>query len=217
MNKKFERIKILIWDFDGTLYKPNPALFRNVREAEYRVISEHMHWPRGKVLNEFNRVWPKQEQSATEAVARIAGITTVAAAIEMESYYDRRPFLSRDERLVRLFSDLSTFTHYLLVNGVRKKIEEALEVLGVATSTFRSIVTSELVGVNKPNIAGFKFIVKQTGWPPSEHLMIGDRLRIDLVPAKELGMRTCLVWSQSSDTTADICLPTVYDVANLLR
>ncbi|MBI3385743.1 HAD family hydrolase [Candidatus Gottesmanbacteria bacterium] len=217
MDKRFDDVKILIWDFDGTLYKPNPALFHKVREAEYRVIAERMHWPKEKVITEFNRVWPKLARSATEAVARIAGITTVEAAIEMESYYDRRPYLSHDRKLIGLFSKLSHFTHYLLVNGIRKRIEESLNVLGMPVSTFADIVTSESVGVNKPNPAGFKFILAKTTLPSSQHLMIGDRPAVDLAPAKKLGMQTCLVWAKSSAAYVDVILPSVYDVANLLR
>jgi FMN phosphatase YigB (HAD superfamily) len=45
--------------------------------------------------------------------------------------------------------------------------------------------------------------------------MIGDREAVDLVPAKAVGMHTCLVWSEIKSTIADITLPDVYRVADI--
>ena len=59
--------------------------------------------------------------------------------------------------------------------------------------------------------------MKKTGLPPEAHLMIGDRELVDLAPAKNLGMHTCLVWSDKKSTIADATLLTVYDVAAMLQ
>jgi FMN phosphatase YigB (HAD superfamily) len=58
--------------------------------------------------------------------------------------------------------------------------------------------------------------MEKTGLPPVAHLMIGDRERVDLVPAKKLGMKTCLVWAAEPSMVADITLPTVYDLSQVL-
>jgi len=78
------------------------------------------------------------------------------------------------------------------------------------------MVTSEIVGITKPDLAGFSSILDYTKLPPALHLMIGDREAIDHVPAKKLGMSTCLVWSEAKRSVVDLTLPTVYDVAKLL-
>src|SRR3989344_1338642 len=184
----FKNIKILIWDFDGTLYKPNPDLWHAVREAEYRTIENHTKWPRERTVNEFERLYKKVYPSATETVAQLCDVSTKDAALEMEEYYDRRKFLKRDEQLVALFEKLKQYRHFILANGVRYRLEETLITLGLSINIFSEIVTSEIVGVNKPHDAGFRYILKKTGLPPNEHLMIGDREIVDLVPAKNLGM-----------------------------
>ncbi len=216
MNKLFSAVKVLIWDFDGTLYPPNPKLWQAVREAEYKTIAVHTGWPREKVIAEFERYHKKVLPSATETVGKLAGITTTAAALEMEGYYDRRDYLKRDERLVTFFQHLGKLTHWMLANGVRHRIEETLALLGVPKETFVEIVTSEVVGVNKPHDAGFRYILDKTGLVPSEHLMIGDREQVDLAPAKGLGIKTCLVWSKTPGAIADATLPSVYDLPSLL-
>lgn len=216
MSKLFADIKILLWDFDGTFYKPNPDLWKAVRDAEIRVITDHTGWSRERAEEIFYKVYKVVYHSATETTAELSKITTPQAAREMENYYDRRPYLTRDENLIQLFQDLSSYSHYILANGYREKLVQCLDVLGVPVNTFQEIVTSELVGKNKPNPEGFEYILKKTGFAPSAHLMIGDRESVDLAPARALGIKTCLVFSETQGQVADVTVPTVYDVKKVL-
>lgn len=211
-----DRLKVLIWDFDGTLYRPNEQLWHDIQEAELRVICEYTEWPREKAKEEFMRLHRTVIPSATETVAHLCGISTPDAARAFEAYYDRTKYLARDEKLIELFEKLSGFTHYILANGYSPKLRETLVVLGVPVETFVEIVTSETVGVNKPNEAGYRYIMEKTGLPAVAHMMIGDREIVDLQTAKALGMRTCLVWNPQTTETPDIALPTVYDLSDLL-
>lgn len=213
---KLSGIKVLIWDFDGTFYKPNPPLFTAVREAEYRTIMNHTGWSREQTEETFEKLHKKVYPSATETVGRIVGIPTGEAALEMESYFDRRDFLTRDTRLIELFQKLKGYRHILFGNGIIAHLKETLKVLGVPTDTFELYVTSEVTGKTKPHPEGFQYILNYTKLPASAHLMIGDRDLVDLAPAQALGMRTCLVWSDTPGEHADATLPTVYDIPNVL-
>ncbi len=209
-------ITVLIWDFDGTLYKPNPALFAAVREAEYRVITTHNGWTKEQAIEVFEKLHKKVYPSATETVGRIVGIPTQDAAVEMENYFDRRDFITRDERLIQLFKKLSSYRHIILANGVIARHKETLKVLGILAETFELFVTSEVVGKTKPHPEGFQYILNYTKLPPAVHLMIGDRELVDLAPARALGMKTCLVWSDIQSANADATLSTVYDISDEL-
>jgi len=209
-------IKVCVWDFDGTLYQPSAALSRAIIEADYELIMRHTGWDKAKTMEEFHKIYKVSTPSSTETAAMLSGISVREAAIECELYKDRRPFLSHDQRLIDMFAVLSGFTHYFLVNGIVEKVKESLAVLGVSPDIFREIVTAEVVGVNKPQPDGFEYILRKTGLPPDAHLMIGDRVPVDLAPAKALGMKTCLVWSNEKDTIADAVLPEVYGVASML-
>jgi HAD superfamily hydrolase (TIGR01549 family) len=213
----FSDIRVLIWDFDGTLYRPNVALWHDVREGEYKTIMKHTGWDRVKIMDEFGKLHKKKIASATQTVAYLCNISTAEAAIEMEEYFDRRKYLARDEKLIELFSKLKGFRHLTLANGVIQKHIEALAVLGLSPETFELMVTSEVVGETKPNERGYRYILTHTKLPAPEHLMIGDREAVDLIPAKKLGMKTCLVWSNEKSTVADVTLPTVYDVPTILE
>lgn len=217
MKKDFKHVRVLVWDFDGTLYKPIPELWKEIREAEYQTIMDHTGWSHEKTAEEFTRLHTIIP-SATATVASLSGITTFQAALYGEGFIDRKKYLHRDPKLVQLFKRFYRLTHYLLVNGVRQSTRDALGVLGISPEIFTEIVTSEIVGENKPGEKGFRYILGKTGLPPGDHLMIGDRETVDLVPAKKLGMKTCLVWADQNKkfSSADIILPTVYDVKNLV-
>lgn len=214
--EKFSGIKILIWDFDGTLFKPNEGFFSAVREAEFKVLMHHMGWTREKAEEEFQKVYKVVYPSATQTIGVLAGITTAQAAREMEDLFDRRNFVSRDEKLIALFSKLKTYRHIMFGNGIMAKHKETLPVLGIAPETFELYVTSEVVGKTKPSPDGFQYILDYTKLPASQHLMIGDRDLVDLAPALRLGMHTCLVWSDTPGPHADITIPTTYDIINHL-
>lgn len=216
MDVRFRKIKILVWDFDGTFYRLIPALKHDVREAEYRVIEDNTGWPREKLIQEFGAIFKKKFKSATQVAAKLSGISVTQAATEMEQYYDRTKYLKKDDRLKKLLESLRVYKHYLFVNGIRRKIIEALHALGISERFFSEIVTPETVGDTKPNLKGFRYIVGKTGASPDQHLMIGDRIDVDITPAKKVGMKTCLVWSDKKDPSIDISVATIYDVANLL-
>lgn len=221
MDTRFSEIKILVWDFDGTLYQPNRNLWQEIREAEYQVILNHTNWTKEKVIEEFEKLHKKVIPSATETVAKLSQITTMDAALEMERFFDRRNYLRKDEQLILLFKKLKLFRHFILANGVKHRIEEVLATLGIPEHTFEMIVTSEKVGANKPSEIGYRYILDETKLPASDHLMIGDRVDIDLVPAKNIGLKTCYIFwktppSEKEEESADICIPTVYDIEKIL-
>lgn len=216
MDAWFKNIHVLIWDFDGTLYRASDALNVAIIEADYALIMRHTGWDKAKTIEEFHKIYKVKTPSNTETAALLAGISVKDAAIECELYKDRRPFLSRDQQLIEMFTRLSGYIHYFLVNGIQEKVKESLVVLGVSADIFVETVTAEVVGVNKPQLDGFKYILEKTGLSPSAHLMIGDREAVDLVPAKSLGMKTCLVWSEVKSVVADVTLPTVYALTDVL-
>ena len=53
---------------------------------------------------------------------------------------------------------------------------------------FKTILTSEEVGVKKPNPLIFEYALNNTGAKVEESIMIGDDLEVDIIGAKILGM-----------------------------
>lgn len=215
-------IRVIIWDFDGTFYPQNQAVTDAMEEGQYQTIMRRKDWDHAKAKEEFWKVYPGRTTSGNEAVGIVCGIPTAQAAVENEMGFDRLSFIQKDPRLPELFEKLKGFRHFILGNGVKSNLQSTARGLGIYDYV-EEIVTSEIVGKNKPDSAGFVYIMKKTGLNPKAHLMVGDREVVDLVPAKKLGMQTCLVaWGggyaelPQTGASVDISIPTIYDLPNVL-
>lgn len=215
-------IQVIIWDFDGTFYPQNDAVTKVMEEGQYRTIMRLKGWDRERAKEEFWKIYPKKTTSGNTAVGIICDITTAQAAAENETGFERLQFIEKDSQLPKLFLKLKGCKHFILGNGVKANLIHTAKGLGIF-DFFQEIVTSEIVGANKPDPAGFLYIMKKTGLPAAAHLMVGDREIVDLEPAKKLGMQTCLVtWGEgyaelpTSGASVDVSIPTVYDLPSVL-
>lgn len=213
---KLQGIEVIIWDVDGTLYHTQD-LGNHVEESAYSAIMESLRVSHDDAISKFNAVHHVKTESATEAVGLICNISVGDAAKLTDKYLDRNQFIQRDPKLIALFESLRGYDHYILGNGSKLLIENALQILGIDKTIFKEVVTSELVGRNKPNEAGYVYIMERTGKPAAVHLMVGDRELVDLSKAKELGMKTALVFSDNPSDIADVTLPTVYELTQVLQ
>ena len=71
----------------------------------------------------------------------------------------------------------------------------------------------------KPDRAILDNFLNRTGLRPVECLITGDRVDVDLIPAKRLGMKTALaVWGERIELHPDVdfYLESIYDVEGLL-
>lgn len=58
---------------------------------------------------------------------------------------------------------------------------------------FANTEVSGDIGLSKPDIRFFEYILRKTGARANEAVMVGDRLDNDVIPAKLLGMKTILL------------------------
>jgi len=214
--QKLSGISVCIWDFDGTLYRLNHALWENIRASEIEVIMAHTGWAEEKAKEEFYKIYPNITPSGTKTTSMLANISNAQASVESSRGTKYDAYLHTDVKLTDMFSCLSTYVHYMLVNGSQESVTRGLHLLDVNTHIFKEIVTSELVGETKPSIKGFEYILKKTGLSPEKHLMIGDREQVDLAPAKSVGIKTCLAWADVKSEIADVTIPTIYDIVGVL-
>jgi FMN phosphatase YigB (HAD superfamily) len=214
---KLTGIRFIAWDFDGTLYHINGSIWSDIFEAQYKVIHDMLGWDREKAAAEHAKVYRVVTQSSTDAVARICNISIAQAVLATEEYYDRTKYVSYDAELVRMFRRLSVFTHIMFVNGKKEREEPALRKLGVNPSIFRTWITPEQTQTVKPDPLMAKALRAYTGVAPSQILVVGDREDVDLRAAHDMGMKTCLVWSQTPGAIADCTLTDVYQVPDILE
>lgn len=94
-------------------------------------------------------------------------------------------------------------------------LEDMLRHLAIPTDFFTHKLSAMEVGKPKPDLAGFYKMVELSGCDASEILYVGDKVSKDIVPAKRVGMQTCLLWAESSE--ADFCATAFPDLLDIVK
>lgn len=86
---------------------------------------------------------------------------------------------------------------------------------------FDLVIASAEEGVEKPNPEIFRIALDRANCLPENALMVGDRLDNDIIPAKELGMKTIWVKQgfakyQSNSNIADYTINTLDEILKIL-
>ncbi|MCF6296783.1 MAG: YjjG family noncanonical pyrimidine nucleotidase [Flavobacteriaceae bacterium] len=68
---------------------------------------------------------------------------------------------------------------------------------------FNHVISSERVGVKKPNPKIFHFALKISGAKPEESMMIGDNFEADILGAKNIGMYTVFCQFNKKNTSKE--------------
>lgn len=90
---------------------------------------------------------------------------------------------------------------------------KALERAGIE-KFFNFRFTSKELGFKKPEPQFYSEIVKRAGFKAEEHIMIGNDYSKDIIPAKEIGMKTILISKESTFETFE-CADFIID--NMLQ
>lgn len=215
-NQDFKNIKVLVWDLDGTLYKSLPELGQAMHGAFIKILQEHKnlsHEEAAKLLEETKKI----HKGNTKSLSALGCGDRVSLIRRIESLVNKASFLKIDQKLQSVFQELHSFQHVLLSDTTHKTIVAELEALGLSHTIFNFIIGVDDMGTTKPDLSFFKSALNQTKLPAKDHLMIGDRVEIDLLPAKQLSMKTCLVWDTNNYKEVDFSLSTVYDVVKLFE
>lgn len=93
------------------------------------------------------------------------------------------------------FQDVACLKELPLPKGVISNWDKTLyeklnELIDVS---FDWVLGSENVGVRKPDIGFYKNMLELTGYQASEVLYIGDSIKLDIQPARKLGIRAVLI------------------------
>ncbi|NQV12104.1 HAD family hydrolase [Candidatus Uhrbacteria bacterium] len=114
------------------------------------------------------------------------------AALDVEKYYRPVPEITETLDQLRGVVPISMFT-----NLKHDEIDRILEIIGINKEWFTSIISGDDVLERKPSLNGFKKMVEVCNLEPQQLMYVGDRIKVDILPARELGIKTYLVFSES--------------------
>lgn len=213
-SEDFKNIKVLVWDLDGTLYQSIPVLLQAMQGAYIKILQEHKSLSKEEATSLLEET-KKIHKGATRSLQALGCGDRISIIRRIESLVNKAAFLKIDPKLQAVFQELHSFQHILLSDTTHKTIVTELEALGLSHTIFNFIQGVDDTGTTKPDLLFFKSALNHTKLPAKDHLSIGDRVDVDLLPAKQMGMKTCLVWDTNNYKEVDFSLSTVYEVVKL--
>jgi HAD superfamily hydrolase (TIGR01549 family) len=207
------RVRYLLWDIDGTLYRSREELAEAILDETYSRISSGLSIPYEEARRRFLALY-SELGGATAAVIKL-GLSRELIQQAVDSV-DKTKYVRRDPRLREMLEvKLRDFTHIIVTNTSKRGTLRTLEILGLSPNIFQGIITADDVHRSKPDTEPFEKALEMTGELADQHVSIGDREKVDIAPAKKLGMRTIFVWGISK--LADASVATVYGVPEILE
>lgn len=198
--------KIIIFDLDNTLYdfKKNWEIshmkvfeeFNLDKDIDYNVLMDAYR-------KEDNRLWELLNNGdMTLSELRIyRPINTLKLFKKNISYNEGQCFydlmfkhlisnIQSDNEINKILEKLSSvYQLIILTNGFSK--EQNLKIRNLEIEPYISnIYISENIGMEKPDLRLFQKVIADENVLPENVLMIGDSLKNDILPAKEVGMKT---------------------------
>ena len=177
-------LKALVFDLDGTLYVNND-LGREINMCACRYIAELKEMAVADA-RELLRETRKRlsAESGTDSTLSHACMELGGDLKELHRRFAEEivpePFLSRDDRVVKLLQSLgSKYELLIYTNNNRRLSARIMDAIGV-TGLFRQILTIEDYWQPKPDRGALEQIYQALGRKPAECLFIGDRYDIDL-------------------------------------
>lgn len=186
-----------IWfDMDGTLTVHTPEFDEVHNALRYKAYSDVVGRPVDDALiAEFEELYKKY--ASNSAVFTSLGKPSnfwmqYYATIDQDKYYEPTPDVYETVDKLRKIVPVSLFTNDQLANATK-----TLAVVGVDIDWFTHVVSGDDIANRKPALDGFHLMIERSGVPAEQILYVGDRVGVDVEPAKAVGMLACLVYSHS--------------------
>lgn len=180
---------------------------------------------RCEVIIESNNIDRQEFYDRVEECAKTDSYAVRAAALyygaEIPRWYGELEKLYPDTKMI--LEILSKKYKLGVIANQVAGTKERLDNWGIG-KYFDVVVASAEAGCAKPDLMIFNLALEQAGCKPNEAVMIGDRLDNDIVPAKQLGMKT--VWVRqgfakyqsinSENEQPDYIIDTTGDILDIL-
>ncbi|HEX3082358.1 MAG TPA: HAD family hydrolase [Candidatus Saccharimonadia bacterium] len=193
-------IKEIWFDLNGTLTTQSPSFLAALEKIGYEAYAKATNRPIDDQLKTDYRA-AYQEYGSKSAIFKALGMPKEFWATYFNSL-DESKYYEPDERVYKTVDAIRIQVPIgLLSNSSPDRIERTLRTVAIDPAWFTHILTGHDVTEPKPHPQGFELMIARSQAKPRELAFVGDREKVDIVPAKKLGLTTVMVWSQSP--TAD--------------
>ena len=190
-----KELKYLIIDLDNTVYPESAGVFRKVDQRINRCLEEKMGFPREEVN-------PLRAKYYSQYGTTLRGLM-IHYKIDPNDYLeyvhdvDLNDLLSKNEKLNRILKKIPQ-KKVIFTNGSKAHAENVLrklEIIDNFTNIF-DIVAMDYIA--KPNPQTYRKVIEKLKVEAVRCIYIDD-IEKNIIPAKELGMKTVCVSNDGSD------------------
>lgn len=177
------------YGYHGAVYTPQELkeeYSRLVAQETVRIQKKRVDpWGEIKLERVFGKLFSQKKVRASQQLIRTVGqMFRACSSRRVELYPGARELL---EELKRQGREI-----YLLSNAQRVFTEYEMKALGIY-DIFDGIWISSDWGCKKPSHEYFNSLLQKLPYSPEEIMMVGNSVHDDMVPALQLGLRTCFL------------------------
>ena len=202
------KIKNLIFDLDNTLYD-----FSKIWKISNKLIFEYLEYDKLTTYEEYFKLYKSVNNKLVKEVLKgnlkIIELRNKRLMLTLEQfglnltvedcnfYYEKQfeyilESIAPDEEVNLKIRQLQEkYNMIVLTNGKSYEQRMKLKKLGLE-NIFKLYISGE-THISKPKDKAFINVLESEGLLADETMMIGDSLHHDILPAKKLGLKTCLV------------------------
>ncbi len=173
--------KPLLWTKLSSILKQNNIIIDNLElKRNHKFLSEIIHFP-DRTNKDF---YTDFNTKLLLSLGVIPNITILNSIYEECSYLPWEVFEDTKilSKLKIPFGILSNFK-----SNLPTLVEEKFDI------SFKDIIVSETEGISKPSKEFYTIALQKIGLNAKNILYIGDSIRLDIIPAQELGINTLLI------------------------
>ena len=189
-------IKHIWFDMDGTLTVHTDQFNKAHDELRYKVCSEVVGRPVDEnLIHEYENLY--QKAGSNSAVFTSLGKESdfwmgYFGTIDQISFHKPIPDVYKTLEKLKAIVPISLFTNNSLIN-----IQKTFGVINIDQSWFTHIISGNDIKNRKPHLEGFKLMIDKSNLPPENILFVGDRIKVEIVPANEVGIQSGLIYGKS--------------------
>jgi len=217
MNKIFQDILCVGFDIDKTLYSPNKKMDSQIQIKIARKILDK----KPELIN-IKKALEFSERRYSETGSRSITLKEIGYSNPEEILYDClvnadiTPFLKRDSKLEQILENLrKKYSLFLMTNNPKDLAIGKLDKMAINPNLFEAKFYGDTApGIKKADGSLFKYFLKDSKYTPKQILYVGDSRKGDIIPARDLGMKTLAVGSEIPE--ADFSIKKIYDIEEIL-
>jgi HAD superfamily hydrolase (TIGR01549 family) len=204
-----------IWfDFGGTLFKETPEFIRAHDDFRFKVYAD-LQGVTDPETAKSGYMALYQKHGSNSAVFRSLGQPSDYWMKQLDQF-DFTAYLKPDAEVSATIMRLKEVLPLsLFTNFIQRRIDLLLDYLSIPAACFTHVLSGDDITERKPALDGFYAMIERSGIPADQILYIGDRVDVDVKPAKQVGIMAGLVYGQADE--ADYCFTQFRDITGVAK